>query len=412
MKIFIIAYACDPNRQSEPGLGWNISQEIARRHEVTLVTREKNRAIIENYLSEHPECSHAGTNFLYHDTNGFLRKFKAWIPFGTQLYFSHWLKTATNRYYGEIKNSDIVHQLTFCPFFIKPWGAAYTDRYVWGPIGGGGGIDARFPRGFPIKGIGFKAIEWMYKFLSWIVYSPFSWRFARLRSRVAAVTFKASAFAKGFPVAERQFMAVTKETGYDGEIKPRQYTNGRHPLNVVAVGRMIPHKGFEYSIRGFAKFISAGGDGRFDIFGDGPLRKELERLTATLKMNEKIVFHGNVPNTKIHKTLDEADVFLHASFIEAAAWSILEAMIHGVPVICQNRSGMVDMVADGCGIKVSANSPKELVSSIASALSQYYENPSLVETHGKKCQVCIREDFSWRSVVDKIDEVYRQVAGV
>ena len=57
MKVFIIAYACDPNRQSEPGLGWNISREIARRHEVTLVTREKNRVIIGKYLAEHPDCS-------------------------------------------------------------------------------------------------------------------------------------------------------------------------------------------------------------------------------------------------------------------------------------------------------------------------------------------------------------------
>ena len=91
MKVLIFAYACDPNRQSEPGLGWNISREIARRHEVILVTREKNRAIFEKYLADAPECPHARTKFLYHDASGFHRKFKDWIPFGTQLYFSHWL---------------------------------------------------------------------------------------------------------------------------------------------------------------------------------------------------------------------------------------------------------------------------------------------------------------------------------
>ena len=205
-------------------------------------------------------------------------------------------------------------------------------------------------------------------------------------------------------------MAVTNETGYDGEVKPRQYSMGRHPLNVVAVGRMIPHKGFEYSIRGFAKFISEGGDGRFDIFGDGPLRKELERLTSSLDMTDKIVFHGNVPNTEVHKALDEADVFLHASFIEAAAWSILEAMIHGVPIVCQDRSGMADMVTDECGSRISACSPEELVASIASALFRYYENPTLVKEHGDNGQSRVRNQYSWKVVGDGVEKVYERVA--
>ena len=413
MKVLIFAYACDPNRQSEPGLGWNISREIARRHEVTLVTREKNRAIFEKYLAEHPECPHVKTKFLYHDVDGFWRKFKSKIPFGTQLYFSRWLKTATGKYREKIEESDIVHQLTFCPFFVKPWGVRYTEKYVWGPIGGGGGADSRFPKGFPLRGLKYRLPEWIYRLLSWAVYSPFAIGFKRMRSKVAAITFKARAFADEFPIAPNQISAVTQETGYDGNTTSRTYIGEKHPLKIVAVGRMIPHKAFEYAIRGFGKFVSDGGDGEFHIFGDGPMRKELEALTDNISSAQplNVRFHGNVPNAEVHAALDSSDVFLHASFIEAAAWSILEAMIHGVPVVCQDRSGMADMVTDECGTRVVGRNPAELIEAFSMALMKYYRHPELVRRHGVAGQERVRNVYTWTSVGEKINDVYESVMG-
>ena len=404
MKIFIIAYACEPNRQSEPGLGWNISGEVARRHEVTVLTRSNNRNGIEAFLAANPDVPQAKIRFLYHDKGGVLRFLKKRIPFGDQLYFSSWLKSAVKIYGRGFASYDIVHQLTFSPFFIKPWGAAFTNRYVWGPIGGGGGADARFPRGFSIEGLRYRFNEWLYRVLNVVVYNPLAWRFRDLRRRVAAVTFKAKAFANGFPVMPCQVHAVVQETGYNGAIVPRQYILRKHPIMIVAVGRMIPHKGFQYAIKGFLKFLADGGDGEFHIFGDGPLRTKLESIS-----NGKVYFHGNVPNAEVHEMLDRSDVFLHGSFIEAAAWSILEAMVHGVPVICQNRSGMADMVTDACGIKVAAETPEALTEGFASALHAYYADPSLVKRHGEAGQHRVREHYTWTKCGNLLDDVYTRV---
>ena len=404
MKVFIIAYACEPNKQSEPGLGWNISGEIAHRHDVTVLTRANNRAVIEDYVRHHPDGPHAKIRFLYHDKGGILRHLKKRVPLGGQLYFSTWLKSAAKQFKSQFGQYDIVHQLTFSPFFVKPWGAAYTDRYVWGPIGGGGGIDARFPKGFVVDGFQFKFIEWLYKVISLAVYSPFAWRFRALRGKCAAITFKAKSFSVGFPIAPGQISAITQETGYDGEIPPRQYNPDQHSLKIIAVGRMIPHKGFEYAIKGFQKFLADGGKGEFHIFGDGPLRAKLESIAG-----DKVAFHGNVPNAEVHAMLDVADVFLHGSFIEAAAWSILEAMIHGVPIVCQNRSGMADMVADDCGTKVNAVTPAVLVDGFASALKSYYDNPNQIAKHGRAAQDRVKNCYSWKVCGDALDEVYEKV---
>ena len=46
LKVLLSAYACEPNKGSEPGVGWNWLIEIAKlNHKVTVITRsnKKNR---------------------------------------------------------------------------------------------------------------------------------------------------------------------------------------------------------------------------------------------------------------------------------------------------------------------------------------------------------------------------------
>ena len=48
MRVLLSAYACEPNKGSEAGVGWHWALEIARLgHEVWALTRANNRAPIE-----------------------------------------------------------------------------------------------------------------------------------------------------------------------------------------------------------------------------------------------------------------------------------------------------------------------------------------------------------------------------
>lgn len=47
LNILLSAYACEPNKGSEPGIGWNWAIEIAKRgHVVTVLTRGNNKSVI------------------------------------------------------------------------------------------------------------------------------------------------------------------------------------------------------------------------------------------------------------------------------------------------------------------------------------------------------------------------------
>jgi len=50
LKVFISAYACEPNKGSEPAVGWQLALHMARFHDVTVLTRANNQENIEKAL--------------------------------------------------------------------------------------------------------------------------------------------------------------------------------------------------------------------------------------------------------------------------------------------------------------------------------------------------------------------------
>ena len=54
-KIFVSAYACEPGMGSEIGVGWHWVIELAKYHEVWVLTRESNRGTIVPWLEQHRE---------------------------------------------------------------------------------------------------------------------------------------------------------------------------------------------------------------------------------------------------------------------------------------------------------------------------------------------------------------------
>ena len=54
MKVFMTAYACEPEIGSEPGVGWGWSNGLAQHVDLTVVTRGNNKGPIEDYYRGHP----------------------------------------------------------------------------------------------------------------------------------------------------------------------------------------------------------------------------------------------------------------------------------------------------------------------------------------------------------------------
>ena len=54
MKILVSAYACEPNKGSEPGVGWNFVKELAKKHNTIVLTRKNNKELV--FLQLNKRC--------------------------------------------------------------------------------------------------------------------------------------------------------------------------------------------------------------------------------------------------------------------------------------------------------------------------------------------------------------------
>src|SRR5690242_11962994 len=102
------------------------------------------------------------------------------------------------------------------------------------------------------------------------------------------------------------------------------------PRIVLAVGRLVYYKGFEYLIRAMRQI-----DGTLILIGDGPLRQGLERAAREMGIGERVVFAGEIHNSRLAPYYHAADVFVLPSIARTEAFGIvqLEAMACGKPIV-------------------------------------------------------------------------------
>ena len=79
-RILLSAYACEPEKGSEQGVGWGWVGVISKFAEVWVVTRANNEEITKAYLRENPNPN---LHFIYVDLPGWMRFWK--IPLNSKV---------------------------------------------------------------------------------------------------------------------------------------------------------------------------------------------------------------------------------------------------------------------------------------------------------------------------------------
>ena len=62
LRVLLSAYACEPGKGSEPGVGWNWVKQLARHEDVWVLTRSNNRGAIEQALRSEPRSAETHNN--------------------------------------------------------------------------------------------------------------------------------------------------------------------------------------------------------------------------------------------------------------------------------------------------------------------------------------------------------------
>ena len=160
--------------------------------------------------------------------------------------------------------------------------------------------------------------------------------------------------------------------------------------NIVFIGSLVNGKGVHEFVQ-LAKIFTKI---KFNVIGDGPLRKELESISS-----ENVVFHGMLPNDQLKFTLNNMDLHVLLSRNEGFPKVILETASSGIPSIVYSDYGASEWI--------TTNKNGFVVSSFNDVIDktiQIINNPDLLQKNSEGA-LNLAEKFDWKNLIKNWEKV-------
>jgi glycosyltransferase involved in cell wall biosynthesis len=412
-RVLVAAYACEPGKGSEPGVGWNWAAEIARRgYEVHVLTRANNRSAIERELQTAPV---SGLHFHYLDLGQFWLRLKRRCGYpGLLVYYYVWqLKLA--RYARRLQRRygfQLAHHVTFVNDWMPSGLSVLTIPFIWGPVGGS---TNRLPKEVKLYLPLYARVHELVRRMAQSVIGaldPFLWLTRRRAVRILTFT---KAALDGLPAAHRRKASPINHIGIRASDVPvtglADRTDGRAGLTIVSGGRLVHWKGFDLLIEGFAAHQrEASGVSQLIITGGGPYQEYLARLAHRMEVASSVHFIGRLPTREtVYAQLLASDIYALPTLRDGPPVAILEAMLAGIPILCLDHGATQELVPACAGFKIPMGSRAEIVNGIAAALNWALNHRAELRALGMSAREHALAHHDWGSIGDEIARIYREI---
>jgi glycosyltransferase involved in cell wall biosynthesis len=135
---------------------------------------------------------------------------------------------------------------------------------------------------------------------------------------------------------------------------------------VIYVGVLQRYKGVDVLLRAWRDVARDIPDAQLTIVGNGPRRRELQRIVVNLGIGANVSFQEAVPRSELSHAIDASCLLVLPSRSEGLGRVVPEAMARARPVVGSNVGGIPEAIEDGVtGVLV----PPENAEALASTLS-------------------------------------------
>ena len=172
---------------------------------------------------------------------------------------------------------------------------------------------------------------------------------------------------------------------------------------VLAVSRLVKHKGLQYLIKAFKhiktdkKLVIVGGSAHTDKFV-----KQLKDLAAG---DKRIIFTGAQSGEIINEFYSNAYLFVQPSESEGMSIALLEAMSHGLATLVSDIPENREVISyTGYTFK------NKNVADLLGKLNGLLRNSEMVREMGEMQKKRVQQEYNWEAIVAKTQNVYQQVA--
>jgi len=369
-KILVLAFACLPNKGSEPGVGWETSQLIASWCNVVVLTRTAYRSRIE-------QSHHSPTiTFAYYDIP-FLGKLCQKLPkLGGYFYYHLWqwrvIRVAKKLHRHH--HFDLVHHITFATLI----GPSYIWRlglpFIFGPAGGG----EKTPKPiltYPLFGL--KSYLWeglrLLRIYS-IRINPLHRQLLKKARQIIVVTRDSlSIIPKSYQKKTKILPAISFKRPIDlSEVE-------RDPNHLLFVSRFLKWKGIRLFLDIAASLHNKDSKYHFTMVGTQDEKRFITRYLHKAGLEQTVTILQPQPQVQIFNLMRHSKCLVFTSFHDSGGCVLLEAIAQNCPVICLDTGGPGEIVTQaGISKKISPYDPyPEIIRNYVTAIESLPENPDL-----------------------------------
>ena len=173
---------------------------------------------------------------------------------------------------------------------------------------------------------------------------------------------------------------------------------------VGIVATLRSWKGHRYLIEAVAQLPQSIG---LVIVGDGPMRDVLQAAVERHAMRERTWFAGD--QRDVVPWLQAFDVFALPSYAnEGVPQALVQAMLVGLPCVTTHTGSITELAEHAVTALVV---PPRDVTALRSALQKLAGDPELRKRLGEEARRHCSQHFSYETMLDRMETIYRQVSG-
>lgn len=396
LKIFVSAYACEPDLGSEIGVGWHWVLEMSKYFDLWVLTRKSNRQGIERWISEHPE--YGNIHFLYYDLPQWAKFWKKGLR-GVRTYYNIW-QWATNRIVKETMQQNdikIFHHLTYGNVLWSVSSYGRKQFFIWGPVGGMETIAADYTKHYQLKG---RIIESLRRFV--VRMSFLNRGFTRRTADADLILCKTEKTLNTISAKFRDKAVLFTDVAVEQLQSSVIESDARKGdmVDYIAVGRLDPWRGFDILIEAFALAVKQNDNLRLTILGKGMDKERLEGIIAKNHIGKYVNMRGGVDRDEYYRLMRQSDVVVNPSLKEGAVTVSFDSMSMGKPLICIDTTGYTRYFSQEYAVVIPECGRKEMIIRLSEAIVRL-KSSSLRSQLGDKAQQEGRQ-FTWEKRGEQI----------
>jgi len=188
----------------------------------------------------------------------------------------------------------------------------------------------------------------------------------------------------------------------DQPSEPSRWTPPTERPYLLALGRVVPKKGFDLLVSAYARTQVAAGCTDLVIAGEGPTLSQLREQARTLGVADRVHFPGRLDRESVAEAMADASGFVVPSRLEPFGIVILEAWRAGTPVVATTHGGPAELIRDGVdGRLADPNDPSQLAVALDDLVRDAPGRLALAAAGRNRVQ-----EYSWPAIADRYRKVY------